>query len=225
MTIGLPSASTSADATPLRPGVVSYDSKNGSTIVPIVERSGTMQLNTVIAHGRAPSRYSYPLTVPKGQSLALAPDGAAYVSGAGKVSAYFPEPWAKDANGRDVPTHFEIKGNTLTQVVDLASASAFPVVADPQFAWHLLLPSVKTNRSETKQLTGIGAGPAGVGAAAKACSAVVKVAGAVGATLCGLNVVSIMFNASKAWYDGKCAQLLIGPGVIGTIPYKDGYCR
>ncbi|MDR6174921.1 hypothetical protein QE364_000961 [Nocardioides zeae] len=40
-------------------------------------------------------------------------------------------PWAVDANGEAVPTHFEVDGNLLTQVVDVDSTTAFPVVADP----------------------------------------------------------------------------------------------
>ena len=40
-------------------------------------------------------------------------------------------PWAVDADGEPVPTHFEIDGTTVTQHVQVGSATAFPVVADP----------------------------------------------------------------------------------------------
>lgn len=29
----------------------------------------------------------------------------------------------------------------------------------------------------------------------------------------------------NSYNSGKCSQLLIGPGVIGTMAYKDSYCR
>ncbi|GAA2055432.1 hypothetical protein [Leifsonia soli] len=45
------------------------------------------------------------------------------------VSALIPAPGAKDANGAAVPTHYEVRGNTLTQVVDFTAITAFPVVA------------------------------------------------------------------------------------------------
>lgn len=39
--------------------------------------------------------------------------------------------WAKDANNKDVPTHYEIIGTSLIQIVDFDENTAFPVVADP----------------------------------------------------------------------------------------------
>ena len=41
-------------------------------------------------------------------------------------------PWARDANGRDVPTHFEIDGTTVIQVVEHRGGDfAYGVTADP----------------------------------------------------------------------------------------------
>ncbi|MFJ3395365.1 hypothetical protein [Leifsonia aquatica] len=230
ITVGLPFAKQANDANVETAGVVSYDNNNGSTTVPVVRDDGTLQINTVIEKAAAPKRYDYPLTIPEGQSLQLSADGSAYIGteDASSISAYIPAPWAKDANGTPVVTHFEVSGDVLTQVVDFTAETVFPVVADPQFEWYSGLPTVKTTRTETKQLAGIGAGPTGPGGAAKACGALLKVAGPVGiaaAALCAVNIVSIMFNASKAYNSGQCARLLIGPGVIGTISYKDSYCR
>ena len=44
---------------------------------------------------------------------------------------YIEPAWAKDAEGKSVPTHYEINGNTITQVVEFDENTAFPVVADP----------------------------------------------------------------------------------------------
>jgi hypothetical protein len=111
------------------------------------------------------------------------------------------------------------------QVVDHSAANTYPIIADPKFEWWMWLPTVKTTRAETKRLRGVGAGAKGAGGAATACSGFVKVAGVAGAVLCGANIISIMYNASKAYYAGKCSRLLIGPGVIGSIAYKDSYCK
>jgi hypothetical protein len=64
------------------------------------------------------------------------------------------EPWAKSATGVDVPTHFEINGNLLTQIVETAglTASDFPVVADPYLGLDLISKvsySVDSKRSST----------------------------------------------------------------------------
>ena len=41
-------------------------------------------------------------------------------------------PWARDANGAEVPTHYEITGTTLTQIIDhRMEPYAYPIVADP----------------------------------------------------------------------------------------------
>ena len=42
-------------------------------------------------------------------------------------------PWAKDANGDPVPTHYTLEGTTLVQTVQTSATTAFPVVADPLF--------------------------------------------------------------------------------------------
>lgn len=38
--------------------------------------------------------------------------------------------WSADANGTVLPTHYELDGNTITQVVDTTGAQ-FPVISDP----------------------------------------------------------------------------------------------
>ncbi|AWB88992.1 hypothetical protein C2138_05045 [Salinibacterium hongtaonis] len=45
-------------------------------------------------------------------------------------------PWAVDANGRQIDTHYELVGNELIQVVEHNQPGvAYPVVADPTFWW------------------------------------------------------------------------------------------
>lgn len=225
LTIGLPFTDFADDATAEKNGVVSYDNNNGSTSVPVVTADGSLQINTVLHDPSAPSEYSYDLTIAGGGQIVPAGEGYAIVNGDNEPLVFIEEPWAKDANGVAIPTHYNLDGTTLTQVVDLSSTTVYPVVADPKFVWAYNLPTVKTTRSETRQLMGIGAGPAGVGSAAKACGAFVKAAGWYGGIICSANIVSIMYNATRAYNAGKCSQLLIGPGVIGTVAYKDSYCR
>jgi hypothetical protein len=49
-------------------------------------------------------------------------------------------PWAWDANGEPVPTHFEIVESGLVQVVDVDRDTAFPVTADPSILVKALHP-------------------------------------------------------------------------------------
>src|SRR5690606_35644684 len=56
---------------------------------------------------------------------------------AGSVAA----PWAKDAQGRPVPTRYTAEGHTLVQDIDTNENTAFPVVADPKitFGWGVYI--------------------------------------------------------------------------------------
>lgn len=48
-------------------------------------------------------------------------------------------PWAVDAAGAAINTHFEIQGSRLTQVVEHRTAGvSYPVVADPTVSGHLI---------------------------------------------------------------------------------------
>ena len=51
----------------------------------------------------------------------------------GSMHSSFDAPWAYDANGNSVPTHFEVSGNKLTQVVEPTSETAYPIVSDPDW--------------------------------------------------------------------------------------------
>ena len=63
-------------------------------------------------------------------------------------------PWAKDANGKNIPTSYEISGTMLTQKVDHAQGDdvTYPVVADPDVHWEWWGVAVKMSRGETLEL-------------------------------------------------------------------------
>lgn len=46
------------------------------------------------------------------------------------------KPWAIDANGKKIPTYFNVSGNILTQTVDHSCEDSFPITADPN-AWQI----------------------------------------------------------------------------------------
>jgi hypothetical protein len=80
------------------------------------------------------------------------------------------------------------------------------------------MPSVKLNRAETKTAT-TATGMATV------CGWVTRYTIYVGGAVCGANAASIIYNSQRIYFTEKrCAQLLIAPGVIGTIGYSGGYC-
>lgn len=144
LTIGLPFADQATGATDSqKAGVVVYDNNNGSSTVPVVHEDGRVQISTVIENADAPGRYDYPITVPDGQSLQIAPDGSAFVGSndgsTATISAVIAKPWARDGEGNTIPTHYEVEGSTLTQVVDFTESTVFPVVADPSVTFGVYI--------------------------------------------------------------------------------------
>ncbi|WP_431219353.1 hypothetical protein [Leifsonia xyli] len=136
--IGLPFAGRASQAAASQmQGVVVYDNNNGSSTVPVAHTDGRVQITTVIENKDAPKRYDYAIQAGTGTRLRVNDDGSATLSDqAGVPLVGVAAPWAKDANGANVSTHFEVDGQTLVQVVDFSEETAFPVVADPTASYY-----------------------------------------------------------------------------------------
>lgn len=134
VTIGLPFAAEADSAVDTRvPGVAVYDNNNSSVTVPVIRNDGSVQISTVIENSSAPHEYSYVVSMPGDLTLVKGASGDVFATpeGSSIPAVYIAPPWAKDANGNPVATHYEVAGATLTQVVDFTEETAFPVVADP----------------------------------------------------------------------------------------------
>lgn len=130
--IGLPVQEAETEATVEADGVVAFENLDGSTVVPVAKTDGSVQIITIIDHAEAPTRYEYPLTLPAGSTIEV--DAAGFVSILGSAGEWLGgvlPPWATDSEGKSVPTHFELDGTTLTQVVEHSNAFTYPVIADP----------------------------------------------------------------------------------------------
>lgn len=46
-------------------------------------------------------------------------------------------PWAVDANGQPLDTHYVLDGEVLRQVIETDETTSYPVVADPSFGWYV----------------------------------------------------------------------------------------
>ncbi|MDJ0336744.1 DUF4258 domain-containing protein [Cryobacterium sp. PH31-O1] len=150
--ISLPFADTASAAEVLAPGVMAYENANDSTTVPVVKNDGSVQINTVIDSVDAPTRYDYEIGISDGSSFVSESDGSITVLDAAlEVTAVVAPPWATDANGQAVATHYEVIGNTITQIVQHNVAGvAYPVVADPWWIPALRLVGSWTNHALQK---------------------------------------------------------------------------
>lgn len=101
------------------------------------------------------STYDFRFTLPAGARLIPESDGSVSIgrrTEAGDVIfGTIAAPWAVDASGQPVPTHYTLRGTILTQVVDATNA-VLPVVADPwvDLGWSIY---IKYGKNDVKRYT------------------------------------------------------------------------
>ncbi|MDR0960102.1 MAG: DUF2599 domain-containing protein [Propionibacteriaceae bacterium] len=132
ISLSLPHSETSSEALPVSSGILSYDNNQFKT-VPVVKDDGSVQVNTIINSPEAPDRYPYNVSIPDDGTPSIGKNGeVVFTSSTGQFLGGITPPWAKDANGKSLPTWYEIEGYQITQVVDHSGLDvAYPVVADP----------------------------------------------------------------------------------------------
>ncbi len=218
--IGLPFAETAGDAQVVD-GVMVYDNGNGSSTTPLVHADGSVQILTTIADANAPTEYSYQFDLAPGAALVTTGQGGVdIVEADGSVSRTIEAPWAVDANGKAVPTHYFVVGDTLTQVIDVDTSTAYPVVADPtvKAGWWGILPVyritfTKAETADAKSKTGSPFATASAAFCGLLPGTTVKIACAFFYTLIR---VDLNQNATDAVNQNKCLAVRL-PATAGAI--------
>lgn len=174
----------------------------------------------------APQRYPFPVDVGGVPAhLTLTPNGSIEIrrsASAAPVAIVTPA-WAVDAVGASVPTHFEVHGSTLVQVVDHQGA-AYPVTADPNTCGWVTC-TYYFGRRATKDIALL---PMLAGAV---CAATAFVHPSVAAG-CAVYAGAIVYQANRAKDRvGHCLKIKyprVNPtGVPVLVPqiYAGKYCR
>lgn len=131
----------------------------------------------VIHDANAPTRYEFTIEV-DGEPAVLVVHGDRVLvqDGSGETVNVIASPWARDANGVEIPTHYQVDGNVLTQFVDHSARATYPVVADPRMECNWLNCTLELTRGETRALANntlnAGIACALTGSLAAACAAV-----------------------------------------------------
>lgn len=124
----LPSADH-AEATDSEAEAFTYDNGDGSSSAVFANSDNSVTFVSVLESSDSPDRYTYEY---QGVELRQSSDGGVTLWSEGVQVGYLLTPWAVDASGQDVPTHYEVEGGLLTQVVDHTSRTyEYPIVADP----------------------------------------------------------------------------------------------
>lgn len=122
---------------------------SGAVVTPSVEEpntayaihpteEGNVRVESIIVNEDAPEEFDF--TFPGISRIEVyEEEGVAWLfsldeDGEEQLAGVVDAPWARDANGIAVPTHFKADGNTLTQVVEHRSGNfVYPIVADPNW--------------------------------------------------------------------------------------------
>ncbi|WP_102509495.1 hypothetical protein [Sanguibacter massiliensis] len=114
-------------------GTVVYESVDGGVDVAVqVMEDSSVRVMTVIPDANAPREYTYDLGLPADAVVTEGDDGSMlFTTPDGDFLGGVAAPWAKDANGVDIPTRYRVDGSSLVQEVDFTDETVFPVVADP----------------------------------------------------------------------------------------------
>ncbi|QAV70047.1 hypothetical protein ESZ53_06115 [Salinibacterium sp. UTAS2018] len=114
-------------------GSAVFESNADYSVVPLPQDDGAVQLVTILDSSESPERFDYDFSSTSDVTLNLQENGMVIVlDEAGGWLGGVASPWAFDSEGTAVPTHFEVLGSTLTQVVEHQSGDfVYPISADP----------------------------------------------------------------------------------------------
>jgi hypothetical protein len=222
--IGIPNADGARDAQTAPSGTTVYaDPASGTATAVQAMTNGVRELFTLNDSSASPD-LTMPLELPEGASLIDNGAGGYDIvgparSGLAMTIASIEAPWAKDAVGKSLPTHYSLNGEQLTQHVDTTGAT-FPVVADPHYTWGWVTGTVYYGRAETRQMKTLSTATALLGGLCAATGP--ETAGAscaIGAAL----YAQWAYVATNAYGDGACIEIKVP--YLWASKYSGGYCR
>lgn len=128
-----------------------------------------VRINTVITNSGAPEEYRHEIKLPDGVRMVtgaqleeLTPEefrtepshGIFFLDEADQLVGGISAPWAVDAAGNSVPTHYAIDGSTVIQYVEhKAGTYTYPIVADPWLGFSLISSAKWIKRSQGRTLS------------------------------------------------------------------------
>jgi len=133
VSIGLPTTGDHENAQVARDGTVVYQDSTGNVDIAAQPlQDGSVRIQAVLNDAAAPTEYSYRLGLPAGAVARLTQDGGVDILSPQQVINSIAPAWARDADGKAVPTRYELRGSDLVQVVEHTNGGfSYPITADP----------------------------------------------------------------------------------------------
>lgn len=150
VSLGLPDELTVGKGVVADDGTVVYAdaTQPGDAVAVQTLSDGSTRVQTVIAGADSPHEFSYSLS---GYMPAVSDRGEAMFYKADGDFVPVAAAWARDANGNDVPTSYEVRGGKLVQLVEPTADTVYPIVADPSWVWIGAGWGMKLTRTETSR--------------------------------------------------------------------------
>lgn len=120
-------------------GTLFVEHESGISSTAVVKEDGSVQVVSTIAEGTTTQEIPYEFEAAGLSYIQESDDGALFLRAAdGTLLGGVAPAWAKDANGVEVPTRYEVTGTQVVQVVEhTAGDFAYPIVADPFWGTNL----------------------------------------------------------------------------------------
>lgn len=130
VTLGLPASGAVNE----EGSTAEYSGSAPQTEVAVQKTAAGARALVEIVGSEAPERYTFPMGGDAARLRSDADGSVDVLDADGTMIGAIAAPWAIDADGRSVPTSFEVVGTSLVQVVEHVGADfAYPLVADPSF--------------------------------------------------------------------------------------------
>lgn len=215
--IELPQGFVSASGNVASDGTVVYAESDEATakqdaVAVQTLADGSTRVQTVLASPESAHEFDYGVT---GFTPVQDDQGNFAFVGSDGITVPVEPAWAKDANGADVATHYEIRDKKLVQVVAPSAETTYPVIADPTWAWWNAAYGAKLNKTETRDVANSSGNVALCGLGIFANPALAAVCAALGGYMVG--------QANVARGAGECIIIVVAPGP-SVWRYKDGDC-
>lgn len=120
-------------------GTLFVEHESGISSTAVVKEDGSVQVVSTIAEGTTTEEIPYEFDAAGLSYIQESDDGALFLRAAdGSLLGGVAPAWAKDANGVEVPTHYEVTGTQVVQIVEHAAGGfQYPIVADPFWGTNL----------------------------------------------------------------------------------------
>jgi len=190
--------------------VVVDDAGSMDVAVQVLE-NGATRVQTVLHNDDAPSTQTYP--IPEGFEATSDGNGGIVLSSEEGMFV-LAAPWAVDANGADLETHYEIVDGAILQQVEITADTVYPVVADPTWMWYSAGYGAMFTRRETRGL-------ASWGSVTGFCAALGKQYGIA----CGIYGAYLFTRLVQINNRGNCLFLVTVPAPGAALDGTGSACR